>query len=120
MNIFYDAPEVFMNKTLLIFFLVLPCQAMANVVCTGTPSAVYAGTHGPSPSESTYWVSIPNVGTLPMGLATSDMAKARFSLAQTAFVAKIRLVLQYYGHTSCSQAIADKATPSSAAIAEQN
>jgi len=107
-----------MNKTLLIFFLFLPCQVMANVVCTGIPSAVYAGIHGPTPSGSTYWVSIPNVGTLPLGLATTDMAKDRFSLAQTAFVAKKKFILQYYSHTSCSQAAADKATPTYAAISE--
>jgi hypothetical protein len=107
-----------MNKILLIFFLVLPYQAMANVICTGIPNAVYAGVHGPAPNGSTYWVSIPNVGILPLGLATSDMAKARFSLAQTAFVAKKTFTLQYYSHTSCSQAQTDIATPTYAVISE--
>jgi len=107
-----------MKKIAFILFFVLPFQTLADVTCHGVPTAVYAGVHGPAPSGSTFWVDIPNTGALPLGLATSEMAKARFSLAQTAFVAKKKFILKYYSHTSCKQAAADKATPTFAAISE--
>ncbi len=107
-----------MKKILLLAGVLMTPMAHADVTCMAVPSVVYAGIHGPSPVGSMFWVSLPNVGTMPIGLASDDMAKARFSMAQTAFVAKKTLILKYYSHTSCKAAADARATPTYAAIVE--
>ena len=61
---------------------------------------------------------LPNVGTLPLGKPSDDMAKTRFSLAQTAFIAKKTLNIKYYSLTTCAEATSSIATPTYASIAE--
>ena len=112
-----DNTEILL-RVLVLALVGLSGAAFANVKCSGVPSAVYAGIHGPGAYGSTYWVSLPNVGTMPIGRADDELAKSRFAMAQMAFIAKKTLILQYYSHTSCAEASRDIATPTYAAIVD--
>jgi len=68
--------------------------------------------------EKTLWVSIPNVGLMPLGRDDDNMAKLRFSLAQTAFVANKTFTIKYYHSSSCSEASQNRATLSHAGMTE--
>jgi hypothetical protein len=107
-----------MKKVLLFFLIACSFYSHANAICSGKPDAVYAGTHGPFPNEQTLWVSIPNVGLLPLGRDDDNMAKLRFSLAQTAFIANKTLTIKYYNSSSCAEASQNKAIPSHAGMTE--
>lgn len=90
--------------------------AFANVDCRGIPERVYAGVHGLNNAGGKYWVVLGNWETYLLGDNNNDLAKARFSLAQTSLVSGKRIELSFYSHTSCEQARADKALPTAMAL----
>ncbi|MEM9101725.1 MAG: hypothetical protein AAGB12_05330 [Pseudomonadota bacterium] len=105
-----------MKKLLLIFFAMISLSSYADVECAGVPSAVFAGMHGPSANNTSYWVTIPNVATLRLGNFDNEFAKARFTLALSAFMSGKSVTIRYYAHTSCTQASQDKAIPTQMGI----
>ena len=84
--------------------------AEANVACSGTVERVYAGAHGPSGAGSKFWIELAS-GTYPLGVATDDLAKARYAMALSAFAAGSTVTLMFYSHTTCAQALLDGVTP---------
>jgi len=96
--------------TLMSFF------AFANVDCRGIPERVYAGAHGPNGAGGKYWVVFGNWESYLLGDNDNDLAKARFSLAQTSLVSGKAIELSFYSHTSCEQARTDKALPTAMAL----
>jgi hypothetical protein len=84
--------------------------AEANVACYGTVERVYAGAHGPNGAGSKFWIELAS-GTYPLGVVTDDLAKARYAMALSAFAAGNEVVLMFYSHTTCAQALLDGVTP---------
>ncbi len=107
-----------MTKLFFILTLFTSFYSQAGATCSGKPEAVYAGVHGGSLNESTFWVSIPNVGLMPLGRVGDDAAKARFSLAQTALVTNKTLTIKYYHLATCADATQNKATPTQTGMAQ--
>lgn len=103
-------------KWALISLSLLSINATAEVECSGIPSIVYVGLHGAYPASETFFVGLPGKGTMPLGLSDDDKAKARFAMAQTAFIAQKKLMLKYYNHSSCAVAQAEYAVPTFSAI----
>lgn len=91
-------------------------NSFSDVGCSGVPSAVYIGIHGPSPAGDTFFVNLPNNGAMPMGLVTDQKAKARFAMVLSAFHAKKTISLNYYNYTTCETARAEYATPTRSVI----
>ena len=99
-------------KTLSLAIVLLLASGMvhANVSCFGTVQRVYAGAHGPSPASTMFWVQIPS-GLYRLGLVTDDLAKARYAMALSAFMAGRPLILKFFAHTTCDQALLDGVIP---------
>jgi hypothetical protein len=103
-------------KYFLLVLSIFTFSAQARVTCVGIPSAVSAGLVGPSPSGTTFWVALPKKGTMPIGLVSDELAKARFALALTAYTAGKTLLIEYYYKDSCSDATASRAIPNRVTI----
>jgi hypothetical protein len=96
--------------TLGIALLLVSGMVHANVSCFGAVQRVYAGAHGPSPAGNMFWVQLPS-GIYRLGLVTDDLAKGRYAMALSAFMAGRPLVLKFFSHTTCDQALLDGVTP---------
>ena len=106
----------YMKKFLFLIFI-SSFQVNANVACEGVPDKVYAGAHGPHPSESSYWVVLEGSSQRYwLGSFNDDLAKARFGMAQTALVASKKLSLSFYSSNSCQEAASNVARISAAYI----
>ena len=99
-----------------LFCLLYSVNTFASVNCSGTPSTVWAGAHGPAPAEHSFWVSFKEGGNYYIGRVTDDLAKARFSMLQTALVAEKTVLLRFYHHSTCLEASQEKAVPTSASF----
>lgn len=100
----------------LLICLLFSNQLLATVTCIGTPKQVYAGAHGPSPSEQSFWLLLDgDHQKYNLGLVSDDLAKARYSMVLSALHSSSSIVMQFYylsSPSSCINAITDKATPS--------
>lgn len=106
-----------MKNFFIIIFITFSSTSFAYPTCQGIPNTIYAGAHGPSPSEANYWVTFEGSSLrYRLGLPSDDMAKSRFSLAQTALVAGKQFILKFYTLTTCEEASSSGSLPSSTNI----
>lgn len=106
-------------KKLLTFMTLCFCatQAFATVQCIGVPDRVYAGYHGPYPSEQSFGVILKDInGRVTLGQVDSNLAQARYAMALAAKTTNTEVVIEFYHLSSpdnCSTAIATNALPTS-------
>lgn len=107
-----------MNKICL-FIILGMCAVSVNatVQCVGVPERVYAGFHGPYPSEQSFGVVLKNIsGKITLGKIDDDLARARYSMALAAQRSSSEVVIEFYHFSSpddCSTVISAKSIPTS-------
>ncbi len=98
-----------------IIISVISIDVFATVQCIGVPDKVYAGYHGPYPSEQSFGVILKGVsGRITLGKIDTDLAKARYSMVLSAQRAQAEVVIEFYHLSSpddCSTAISTRALP---------
>ena len=98
--------------TLISFFSI---DAFSTVTCVGVPEKVYAGYHGPFPSEQSFGVILKDgSGRITLGTVDDDLAKSRYSMVLAAQRSSSEVVIKFYGLSSpddCNTAISTNAFP---------